>query len=80
RRAGAGALGIAYVAAGRSDGYLETHINPWDVAAALVIADEAGARRSDYFAGDGLARGNAVLVAAPGVATELSNLAGIALA
>jgi myo-inositol-1(or 4)-monophosphatase len=80
RRSGSGALGIAYVAAGRSDAYIETHINPWDVAAGLVIAREAGARLNDFFAGDGLARGNAVLTAAPGVAANLSALTGIALA
>lgn len=79
RRVGSGALGIAHVAAGRTDAYLETHINAWDVAAALLIAEEAGARVSDFFAADGLARGNAVLVAAPRVADDLARLSGIAL-
>lgn len=79
RRVGSGALGIAEVAAGRGDGYLETHINAWDVAAALVIATEAGARVSDFFGQDGLTRGNEILVAAPGIAAELSRVSGIAL-
>jgi myo-inositol-1(or 4)-monophosphatase len=79
RRLGSGALGIVDVAVGRSDGYIETHINAWDVAAALVIAAEAGARVSDFFAKDGLARGNEILVAAPTIAADLSRLTGIAL-
>ena len=40
---GSGALGLADVAAGRTDAYVELHINLWDVAAALVILAEAGA-------------------------------------
>ncbi len=43
RRFGAAALDLAYVAAGRYDGYWERRVNAWDVAAGLVIAREAGA-------------------------------------
>ncbi|PIE06678.1 MAG: inositol monophosphatase [Rhodobacterales bacterium] len=42
RRWGAGALDLAYVAAGRFDGYWERRINLWDIAAGLVILREAG--------------------------------------
>ncbi len=42
RRWGAAALDLAYVAAGRYEGYWERGINPWDVAAGLVILREAG--------------------------------------
>ena len=42
RRFGAAALDLAYVAAGRYDGYWETGIHPWDVAAGVVLVREAG--------------------------------------
>jgi myo-inositol-1(or 4)-monophosphatase len=43
RRLGSAALDLCYVAAGRFDGYWETGVQPWDVAAAGLIASEAGA-------------------------------------
>ena len=43
RRWGAAALDLAYVAAGRYDGFWERRLNAWDMAAGLVIAREAGA-------------------------------------
>ncbi len=43
RRFGAAALDLAYVAAGRYDGFWERRLHPWDIAAGLVIAREAGA-------------------------------------
>jgi myo-inositol-1(or 4)-monophosphatase len=79
RAGGSGALGLADVAAGRIDGYVELHINLWDVAAALVILTESGAAVSDFTGGDGLTQGNAILAAAPGIAAPLSAIAGIAI-
>ncbi|MEO0668488.1 MAG: inositol monophosphatase family protein [Pseudomonadota bacterium] len=42
RRFGAAALDLAYVAAGRYDGYWERRLNAWDIAAGLLIVREAG--------------------------------------
>jgi myo-inositol-1(or 4)-monophosphatase len=42
RRAGAAALDLAYVACGRLDGYWEFGLNPWDVAAGVLLTREAG--------------------------------------
>ncbi|EAR50082.1 inositol-1-monophosphatase, putative [Oceanicola granulosus HTCC2516] len=42
RRWGAAALDLAYVAAGRYDGYWERGLKPWDVAAGIIIVREAG--------------------------------------
>lgn len=42
RRAGSAALDLAYVAAGRVDGYWEYHMQPWDTAAASLMVTEAG--------------------------------------
>jgi myo-inositol-1(or 4)-monophosphatase len=64
-RLGSGALGLAYTAAGRIDGYFERHINLWDVAAGLVIVAEAGGRISDFMAPDVVATGNEILAATP---------------
>jgi myo-inositol-1(or 4)-monophosphatase len=79
RTGGSGALAIADVAVGRTDGCVETHMYSWDCLAGYVLAAEAGARVNDFLAGDGLLKGNTVLVAAPGIAVELSTLAGIPL-
>lgn len=43
RRFGAASLDLAYVAAGRFDGFWERRLKPWDVAAGMLIAKEAGA-------------------------------------
>jgi myo-inositol-1(or 4)-monophosphatase len=42
RRPGAAALDLCYVAAGRCDGFFETGLNPWDIAAGALIITEAG--------------------------------------
>ncbi len=47
RRLGSAALDLAYVAAGRTDGYWETGLNAWDAAAGALIAAEAGAIVTD---------------------------------
>ena len=47
RRGGAATLDMAYVAAGRLDGYWEFHLSPWDWAAGHLLVQEAGGRTSD---------------------------------
>lgn len=47
RRAGAAALDLAYVAAGRLDGYWEYKLNSWDVAAGILLVQEAGGMVTD---------------------------------
>ena len=47
RRAGAAALDLAYVAAGRLDGFWELGLSPWDIAAGILIVQEAGGLVSD---------------------------------
>ncbi len=44
RIGGSAALSLAYIAAGRMDGYMHLSLNSWDVAAGILIAREAGAR------------------------------------
>ena len=49
RRDGAAALDLAYVAAGRFDGFWEEGLKPWDVAAGALIIEEAGGGVSNYY-------------------------------
>ncbi len=47
RRAGSAALDLAYVAAGRLDGFWEFNLNSWDTAAGWLLVEEAGGRSTD---------------------------------
>ncbi|MGO9777546.1 MAG: inositol monophosphatase family protein [Terracidiphilus sp.] len=48
RRAGSAALDLAYVAAGRLDGFWEFNLNPWDTAAGILLVEEAGGQVTDF--------------------------------
>lgn len=76
-RSGSGALGIAYVAAGRRDGYVEQHMQPWDCLAGTLLVREAGGYVSDFLAGDGLAKGNPIIACAPGLKDALVSAVAI---
>jgi myo-inositol-1(or 4)-monophosphatase len=54
RRCGAAALDLAWVAAGRFDGFWERGLSPWDMAAGLILIREAGGYVSDLDGGDGM--------------------------
>jgi myo-inositol-1(or 4)-monophosphatase len=61
RRFGAASLDLAYVAAGRLDGYWERNLKPWDMAAGLIMIREAGGVVSDIQTpGDPLVSGDVV--------------------
>jgi myo-inositol-1(or 4)-monophosphatase len=67
RRAGSAALDLAYVAAGRMDGFWELGLHAWDMAAGALLVREAGGIVTDFDGeGDYLQTGN-VLAAAPKV-------------
>jgi myo-inositol-1(or 4)-monophosphatase len=72
RRFGSAATDLCYAACGRVDAYYEEGLNIWDLAAGLLVAEEAGCRSGD-FAG-GRARPDEVLVAAPDVFDGLVGL------
>lgn len=63
RRWGAASLDLAYVAAGRFDGYWERELNPWDMAAGLLIVREAGGLVEALRAGDTVFESGSVLCA-----------------
>jgi myo-inositol-1(or 4)-monophosphatase len=52
RRFGSAALDLAWVAAGRFDGYWERDLNAWDLAAGLLLVTEAGGKATDADGGD----------------------------
>ena len=76
-RTGSGALGLAYVAAGRRDAYVETHINSWDCLAGNLMVAEAGGYVSDFLAGEGLVNGGPLVACAPGLPEALLKVVAI---
>ncbi len=74
-RCGSGALALAYVAAGRSDGFIEAHINAWDCLAGNLLVAEAGGYVSDFLARDGLRRGGPLLACTPALREPLAAIA-----
>jgi myo-inositol-1(or 4)-monophosphatase len=71
RRAGACALDLAYLAAGRLDGFWVMSLEPWDVAAGALLVREAGGRVGDFAGGGDFLRTSEVIAAAPGIFSSL---------
>ncbi len=71
RRPGAAALDLAHTAAGIFDGFFEFCLSPWDLAAGILLVEEAGGRVTNLDGGDDVfAHGN-VVAAPPAVHREL---------
>ena len=62
RRTGSAALDLAYVAAGRLDGYWEIGLEKWDLAAGALLVEEAGGVISDFVGGDNYINSGNVVV------------------
>ena len=65
RRLGSAALDLAYVAAGRLDGFWEQKLKPWDIAPGILIAREAGALVTDLQGGDRMLETGDIVAAPP---------------
>jgi len=63
RRFGSAALDLAWVAAGRYDGYWESGLKPWDVAAGMLLVREAGGYVTDFRGGERAMERNEFLAA-----------------
>ena len=63
RRFGSAALDLAWVAAGRFDGYWERDLNPWDVAAGVLLVTEAGGMVTTIEEGGDPALGHSICAA-----------------
>ena len=74
RRFGAAALDLAYVAAGRYDGFWENGLNPWDIAAGIVLVREAGGFVTDLEGGRTMFAGGGICAASSGLHAELLRL------
>lgn len=72
RRMGAAALDLAWVAAGRVEGYWELGLHPWDIAAGILLVREAGGFVTDPQDGNPLESGN-VVAANPHLHASLQN-------
>jgi myo-inositol-1(or 4)-monophosphatase len=65
RRIGAAAIDLCYLACGRVDAFYEYNLNSWDVAAGSLIAAEAGAKLTDFNAGQNYIYGKGIIGASP---------------
>lgn len=71
RRPGSAALDLAYVAAGRLDGFWEIGLNPWDMAAGALLIQEAGGLVGDFSGGDDYLQTGNVVAGNPKVFKEI---------
>jgi myo-inositol-1(or 4)-monophosphatase len=79
RRLGSAALDLAWVAAGRFDGFWESDLQPWDVAAGMILIREAGGFVTDYRGQDRALERNQFLAASDGLHSKLHKLVAGAL-
>jgi myo-inositol-1(or 4)-monophosphatase len=74
RRAGAASLDLAYVAAGRLDGFWEIGLGPWDIAAGNLLIQEAGGLIGDFEGNDGYLKSGNVVGGNPKIFAQLINI------
>ncbi|MGB0670192.1 MAG: inositol monophosphatase family protein [Rhodospirillales bacterium] len=74
RRFGAAALDLAYVAAGRYEGYWENGLNPWDICAGIAIVREAGGFVTDLSGGKDFLNGKGIIAANPIIHSRLAKV------
>ena len=74
RRCGAAALDLAWLAAGRFDGYWESGLSPWDVAAGALILREAGGFISDCAGGEKILEARTIIAGNSAVHRHLLGL------
>lgn len=72
RRLGSAATDIAYVACGRFEGFYEYGLNPWDVAAGVLIVRQAGGRVSDFRGGNDFLFGGEIILSNDKIFEEFS--------
>jgi myo-inositol-1(or 4)-monophosphatase len=76
RRPGAAALDLAYVAAGRLDGFWEIGLSPWDMAAGSLLILEAGGLVADFKGETAYLEEGRIVCGAPKIFPQLLNLVG----
>ncbi|MCE2029238.1 inositol monophosphatase family protein [Sessilibacter corallicola] len=76
RRQGSAALDLAYVAAGRYDGFWEMNLKEWDIAAGILLVQEAGGLVSDFRGGNDHLSSGHIVCASPKVFKPLLQIVG----
>ena len=76
RRLGAAALDLAYVAAGRGEGFFEKGLQPWDMAAGMLLVREAGGRVTDFAGKDDMMRTTETVAGMPTIHAALLDCVG----
>jgi myo-inositol-1(or 4)-monophosphatase len=71
RREGSAALDLAYVACGRTDGYWEMNLKPWDIAAGSLLVQEAGGIITDLTGNEGWLESGDILAANPKIMHQM---------
>jgi len=79
RRMGSAAIDLCYTACGRYDGFWEMKLKPWDIAAGILILQEAGGRVSDFIGRDDFFKSGDVVAANPQIHAELTAITSIYL-
>jgi myo-inositol-1(or 4)-monophosphatase len=74
RKVGAAALELAYLAAGRLDGFLGINLGPWDIAAASLLVQESGGFVSDLDGDDQYLKKGHILAANPKISKAMSQI------
>ncbi|MEM9921433.1 MAG: inositol monophosphatase family protein [Bacteroidota bacterium] len=74
RRLGSAALDLAYVSCGRFDAFFEYGLNPWDVAAGVLLVEEAGGKVTDFSNGKNYIFGRELVCGSPAVHVALHDL------
>ncbi|MGF1719206.1 inositol monophosphatase [Vibrio kyushuensis] len=77
RRSASGALALAYVAIGRTDGYVELHMNPWDCLAGLLLVKEAGGVVNNFTQYPDWHNGGPVFAVIPSLAESVADTVSI---
>lgn len=76
RRQGSAALDLAYVAAGRFDGFWEMNLNLWDIAGGVLLVKEAGGLTSDFKGGNSFLDSGHIVCGTPKVFKPLLQIVG----
>jgi myo-inositol-1(or 4)-monophosphatase len=74
RRLGSAAIDLAYVAAGRLEGFFEYNLNPWDVAGGVLIVQQAGGMVTDFDGGQNTLFGNQLCASNGNIHSEMLSI------
>ena len=74
RRLGSAAVDLAYVACGRYQGFYEYGLNPWDIAAGILLVQNAGGKVFDFSGGENYLFGEDIVAVSTSISEEFQSL------